>query len=61
MENNVIEVEMPVGLFTSYDVSAPCGLCSRDGIIGFLDVPNSFFFLFCIRAALVWFVMGFVV
>ena len=60
MENNVIEVEMPVGLFTSYDVSAPCGLCSRDSIIGYLDVPNSFFSPDRIKAALVWFEKGFV-
>ncbi|MFH7519070.1 ArsR/SmtB family transcription factor, partial [Pseudomonas syringae group genomosp. 7] len=26
--NNIIEVEMPVGLYTSCDVHAPCGLCS---------------------------------
>ena len=58
--NNVIEVEMPVGLFTSYDVSAPCGLCSRDGIIGYLDVPTTFFSPERIKAALVWFEKGYV-
>lgn len=26
-ENNVVEVEMPLGLYTNSDVSAPCGLC----------------------------------
>ncbi|MDR2740533.1 MAG: helix-turn-helix domain-containing protein [Treponema sp.] len=57
--NNVIEVEMPVGLFTSYDVSVPCGLCSRDGILGFLDVPGAFFSPDRIKAALVWFEKGY--
>ena len=59
-ENSVIEVEMPVGLFTSHDVSAPCGLCSRDSIIGYLDVPVTFFSPERIKAALVWFGTGYV-
>jgi predicted transcriptional regulator len=60
IENNMIEVEMPVGLFTSYNVSAPCGLCSRDSIIGYLDVPGTFFSPDRIKAALVWFEKGYV-
>ncbi|MDR2730712.1 MAG: ArsR family transcriptional regulator [Treponema sp.] len=60
IENNMIEVEMPVGLFTSYDISAPCGLCSRDSIIGYLDVPGTFFSPERIKAALVWFEKGYV-
>ncbi|MDR2535057.1 MAG: helix-turn-helix domain-containing protein [Treponema sp.] len=60
MANNAIEVEMPVGLFTSYHVSAPCGLCSREGIIGYLDVPATFFSPDRIKAALVWFEKGYV-
>jgi predicted transcriptional regulator len=59
-ESNVIEVEMPVGLFTSNNVSAPCGLCSRDGIIGYLDVPGTFFSPDRIKAALVWFEKGYI-
>jgi predicted transcriptional regulator len=55
-----IEVEMPVGLYTSYDVSAPCGLCSRDGIIGYLDVPGAFFSPDRVKACLVWFEKGYV-
>ena len=39
---NAIEVAMPLGLYTSCEVSAPCGLCSNEGIIGLLDVPNTF-------------------
>ena len=59
-EDNTIEVEMPVGLFTSYNVSAPCGLCSRDSIIGYLDVPGTFFSPDRIKAALVWYGKGYV-
>lgn len=57
---DVIEVEMPVGLFTSYEVSTPCGLCSRDNIIGYLDVPGTFFSPDRVKAALVWFERGYV-
>src|ERR1700742_330616 len=31
---NAIEVAMPIGLYTSCEVTAPCGLCSPQGIIG---------------------------
>jgi predicted transcriptional regulator len=59
-EADSIEVEMPVGLYTSYYVSAPCGLCSREGIIGYLDVPGTFFSPDRIKASLVWFEKGYV-
>jgi predicted transcriptional regulator len=57
---NDIVVEMPIGLYTSCEVSAPCGLCSRDGIIGFLDVPDTFLNPDRMNAALMWFTRGFV-
>ena len=41
-DDNMVEVAMPLGLFTSCEVGAPCGLCSTEGIIGLLDVPDSF-------------------
>ena len=57
---NVIEVAMPIGLYTSCEVSAPCGLCSPDGIIGLLDVPGSFLNPDRMNAGLMWFTRGFV-
>lgn len=59
-EKNVIEVEMPLGLYTSYNVSAPCGLCSRENIIGVLDVPDLFLDPARVQAALIWFGRGYV-
>ena len=41
IKSNSIEVAMPLGLYSSCDVSAPCGLCSSEGIIGLLDVLNA--------------------
>jgi len=57
---NVIEVAMPIGLYTRCEVTAPCGLCSPDGIIGLLDVPASFLNPDRMNAGLMWFTRGFV-
>lgn len=57
---DTIEVAMPVGLYTSCDVTAPCGLCSSDGIIGLLDVPDTFLDPGRMKAGLMWFTRGFV-
>ena len=55
-----IEVAMPLGLYTSCEVSAPCGLCSVDGIIGLLDVPDTFLDPDRMKTGLIWFTSGFV-
>ncbi|MEO1016271.1 MAG: helix-turn-helix domain-containing protein [Pseudomonadota bacterium] len=54
------EVAMPIGLFTNCEVTAPCGLCSPSGIIGFLDMPDSFLDPARMQAGLLWFGRGFV-
>ncbi len=59
-EENCLEVEMPIGLYTNYRVSAPCGLCSTEGIIGFLDIPDSFLNPNRMKAGLIWCESGFV-
>ena len=51
---------MPIGLYTSCEVSAPCGLCSPQGIIGLLDVPGTFLNPDRMNAGLMWFTRGFV-
>ncbi|MCD1633194.1 helix-turn-helix domain-containing protein [Martelella mediterranea] len=56
--NDAIEVAMPVGLYTACDVSAPCGLCTDEGIIGLLDVPDSFLDPARMKAGLIWFTRG---
>jgi predicted transcriptional regulator len=57
---DTIEVAMPLGLYTSCEVSAPCGLCSTEGIIGLLDVPGTFLDPERMKAGLIWFTRGFV-
>jgi predicted transcriptional regulator len=59
-EPDTIEVGMPIGLYTGYEVTAPCGLCSTEGIIGPLDVPDFFLDPARMNAALIWFGRGFV-
>ncbi|NSW75820.1 MAG: helix-turn-helix domain-containing protein [Candidatus Atribacteria bacterium] len=59
-EDNVIEVEMPVGLYTKFEIGPPCGLCSPEKIIGFLDSPDSFWNPERVKAGLLWFGKGFV-
>jgi predicted transcriptional regulator len=58
--DNLVEVSMPIGLYTGCEVSAPCGLCSTEGIIGLLDVPDFFLDPSRMRASLAWFGRGFV-
>ena len=55
-----IEVSMPLGLYTSCEVSAPCGICATDGIIGLLDVPDTFLDPGRMRAGLIWFTRGYI-
>jgi predicted transcriptional regulator len=60
LRDDAIEVSMPLGLYTSCEVSAPCGLCSTEGIIGLLDVPDTFLDPDRMKTGLIWFTRGFV-
>jgi len=51
---------MPIGLYTRYNVIAPCGLCSVENIIGYLDVPSSFLDPARMKAGLIWFETGYI-
>lgn len=59
LKSNSIEVAMPLGLYTSCEVSAPCGLCSSEGIIGLLDVPDTFLDPDRMKTGLIWFTRGY--
>ena len=58
---DAIEVQMPIGLFIEYKVSPPCGMCSTEKIIGYLDTPASFLEPERVKAGLLWFEKGYVV
>jgi predicted transcriptional regulator len=55
-----IDVEMPIGIFTAWNVTSPCGLCSSENIIGFLDTPDSFLNPDRMKVGLLWCGCGFV-
>ncbi|MEQ8308825.1 MAG: ArsR family transcriptional regulator [Hoeflea sp.] len=59
-DDGTIEVAMPIGLYTSCEVSGPCGLCSAEGVIGLLDVPDTFLEPDRMKAGLLWFTRGYV-
>ena len=57
-QSNVIELSMPLGLYTNCSVSPPCGLCSSEAVIGLLDVPDFFLDPDRMKAGLIWFERG---
>lgn len=57
---DMIEVSMPIGLYTEFEVTSPCGLCSKDGVVGLLDVPDTFLNPDRMKAGLLWFTRGYV-
>jgi predicted transcriptional regulator len=60
-DEHSIETEMPIGLFTDFSVSSPCGLVSPDSIIGYFDSSSSFMDPHRASAALIWFTKGYLV
>ena len=59
-DSDAIETSMPLGLYTSCHVSAPCGLCTPERIVGLLDVPDTFLDPERMGAGLIWFTRGYV-
>jgi predicted transcriptional regulator len=58
--DNEFKVEMPIGLFSDYNISPPCGLLSEEGIIGYFDHVESFLNPQRAKAQLIWFSEGYV-
>ncbi|MDO1584872.1 metalloregulator ArsR/SmtB family transcription factor [Rhizobium oryzicola] len=57
-KDQAIEVAMPVGLYSGFEVAAPCGMCGHDAIIGYLDNPDTFLSPDRMKAGLLWFTRG---
>jgi predicted transcriptional regulator len=55
-----VEISMPVGAYSSFEVSPTCGLATATGLVGYLDDPNAFYEPERINAQLLWFRAGFV-
>ncbi|RPJ08617.1 MAG: ArsR family transcriptional regulator, partial [Spirochaetaceae bacterium] len=60
VQDNIIEVMMPIGLYTDHEIVPPCGMCSTDEIIGYLDSSDTFLNPKRAVAGLLWFGRGFV-
>jgi predicted transcriptional regulator len=56
--SNSVEVAMPVGAYTRFEVTPTCGLASETGLIGYLDDPISFYEPGRVQAGLIWFRSG---
>lgn len=59
-KGNSIEMSMPVGAYTRFEVAATCGLASPTSLIGYLDDPLSFYEPKRVEAGLLWFRSGYV-
>ncbi len=59
-ETKMEEVSMPIGLYTLANPSGTCGLANRERIIGFVDIPQSFFDPERATAQIIWMAGGFV-
>lgn len=49
------EILMPVGMYTDCSIDLPCGLASKDGLIGCPDDPRTFYLPERSEAQLLWF------
>ncbi|MBI1332284.1 MAG: helix-turn-helix domain-containing protein [Armatimonadetes bacterium] len=56
----VIEIEVPVGMYTKAEVVPTCGLATRDRLVGVIDDPLAFSFPDRARAEILWSGGGFV-
>ncbi len=60
LSNTFIETEMPIGLYTDFQISPPCGLVSGKEIIGYFDAMDSFLHPHRGQARLIWFTKGWI-
>lgn len=58
--DQIEELEMPVGMFSLVHPSSPCGLVAPDGFIGLADEPQAFLVPERFRAGMLWMADGFV-
>lgn len=55
----IVELSVPIGTYTDFDVTPTCGLVSESSIIGFSDDPTSFYEPSHTEAQLIWFHQGY--
>jgi predicted transcriptional regulator len=60
VEDNIAEIEMPIGLYSVAQPKSTCGLASREGFIGLIDEPVAFHFPERSQAQILWMADGYV-
>ncbi|MBF6612420.1 MAG: ArsR family transcriptional regulator [Chloroflexi bacterium] len=55
-----VEVAMPIGAYTGFDVTPTCGIACETSVIGYFDDPLSFYEPERVHAGLIWFHSGYV-
>jgi len=56
----ILEIPMPVGMFTGVSVVPPCGMADEKELIGYCDNPETFLRADRARAQVIWFSAGWV-
>ena len=57
---DAVDVDMPIGAFSDFDIQPTCGIVTDTGLIGFLDDPTAFYEPDRLNAQLLWFRSGYV-
>ena len=57
-DQNSVETEVPIGLFSEYSVYPTCGLSTRDKLVGVVDDPRCFAYPERVQAGILWFTRG---
>ena len=57
-EKRTYSIEMPIGMFSSANITSPCGMVSKDSIIGLIDDPRTFYLPERNQAEKLWFSEG---
>lgn len=59
-EDKGVTLEMPIGLYSDYDIRSPCGILGDSGMIGHMDMVETFLDPHRATAQLIWFTDGWV-
>lgn len=57
-EKKTYSLEMPIGMFSSANITPPCGMVSKDALIGIIDDPRTFYLPERSQAEKLWFSEG---
>lgn len=55
-----IEINIPIGSYSNFCINPPCGLASKDKLIGILDDPRYFSSPDRLHTSIIWFTSGYI-